>query len=137
MRDVRRVVPRLSHLSPLIFFFITIKRISDSYAGRVCYCIGQFIDTIILLLMSFIALPFPFAPQSSPTFPLSDPSLLPVSPLSDPLKLQLREEHQERYERIKTWRESQDDPNFTEVSPQWRRRFWHKRRVRSQKEPSE
>ena len=42
---------------------------------------------------------------------------------SDPLGLQLHDEHHRRYERIKAWREAQSDPYFTEVSPQWRRVF--------------
>ena len=47
---------------------------------------------------------------------------------SDPLGLHLLEEHQQRYERIKAWRAAQSDPNFTEVSPQWRREFEEKKR---------
>ena len=41
----------------------------------------------------------------------------------DPLGLHLLDEHQRRYERIKAWRESQNNPYFTEVSPQWREEF--------------
>ena len=42
---------------------------------------------------------------------------------SDPLDLHLLDEHRRRYERIKVWRESQNNPYFTEVSPQWRAEF--------------
>lgn len=42
---------------------------------------------------------------------------------SDPLGLRLLDEHRRRYERIKAWRESQSDPYFTEVTPQWRDQF--------------
>jgi hypothetical protein len=48
-------------------------------------------------------------------------ALLPE--ISDPLALQLLETHRRRYERIRAWREAQSDPNFTEVSPQWRKEF--------------
>jgi len=42
---------------------------------------------------------------------------------SDPLGLCLLDEHRRRYERIKAWRESQSNPHFAEVSPQWREEF--------------
>ena len=46
---------------------------------------------------------------------------------TDPLGLHLLDEHRQRYERIRAWRESQSDPYFTEVSPEWRAEF-NKRR---------
>ena len=42
---------------------------------------------------------------------------------ADPLNLNLLIEHQKRYERIKAWREAQQDPYFTEVPTDWRREF--------------
>lgn len=45
---------------------------------------------------------------------------------SDPLGLCLLDEHRQRYERIKAWREAQSDPYFTEVTPQWRDQFEHR-----------
>jgi len=53
--------------------------------------------------------------------------------LSDPLELELLEEHQQRYERIKAWREMQSDPYFSEVSQRWRNAFESKSRPKSKK----
>jgi hypothetical protein len=47
---------------------------------------------------------------------------------SDPLALHLLDKHQQRYERIKAWRELQVDPYFSEVTPQWRREFEERRK---------
>ena len=62
----------------------------------------------------------------------SDSLLLPMTALfpetADPLALHLIADHQKRYERIKAWRESQSDPYFSEVTPQWRR-FFEKRQI--------
>jgi predicted proteasome-type protease len=46
-----------------------------------------------------------------------------LTKFSEPLELHLLDEHHRRYERIKAWREAQDDPYFTAVTPQWRREF--------------
>jgi len=45
---------------------------------------------------------------------------------SDPLGLHLLDEHRQRYERIKAWREAQSDPHFTEVPNHWRKEFGKK-----------
>jgi hypothetical protein len=37
----------------------------------------------------------------------------------DPLRPQLLPEHQARYEKVKAWREAQDNPYFTEVPDEW------------------
>lgn len=33
--------------------------------------------------------------------------------------LELKDEHRERYEQVKAWREAQEDPNFKTVPPDW------------------
>ncbi len=40
-------------------------------------------------------------------------------PLLMESKLELEERHRIRYEEIKTWREMQSDPNFTEIPKNW------------------
>jgi len=42
---------------------------------------------------------------------------------SDPLGMHLLDEHQRRYERVKRWREAQDNPHFTEVPVGWHQEF--------------
>jgi len=49
------------------------------------------------------------------------PSLL--ADFSDPLGLHLLDEHQKRYERIKAWREAQQDRYFDEVPVGWHEEF--------------
>jgi len=46
-----------------------------------------------------------------------------LSQVSDPLDLHLLDEHRERYERVKAWREAQRDPYFTEVPTGWHTAF--------------
>jgi hypothetical protein len=53
----------------------------------------------------------------------------------DPLALHLLSEHQKRYERIKAWRESQNDPYFSEVTPQWRRKFEGRKIATGRRQP--
>jgi len=48
---------------------------------------------------------------------------LPSLFIDNPLGLCLLEEHRQRYERIKAWREAQCDPYFTEVPAGWRKEF--------------
>jgi hypothetical protein len=51
------------------------------------------------------------------------PPAAPLTERPDPLELHLLAEHQERYERIKAWREAQCDPYFTEVPTGWHKEF--------------
>jgi len=56
------------------------------------------------------------------TFAMSPLSAL-ITEFSDPLGLNLLDEHRERYERIKAWREAQRDRYFDEVPAGWHREF--------------
>jgi len=56
-----------------------------------------------------------------------------LSGFSDPLGVHLMGEQQQRYERIKAWREMQRNPRFTKVPTKWRKEFGRKKKKR---EPS-
>ena len=53
---------------------------------------------------------------------------------SDPLGLELQDEHRQRYEQVRAWREQQRDPYFTEVPTQWREEFAKKEKAVRRKE---